>query len=757
MSVKQRYSRWLERKARGDEALKPLVNGLGSKSPFSRWSSHARLLRRFTWRSLFEPSQQVKEVLQAEQDWLQKRREKAGRPKGDPATDAVGLSFSGGGIRSATFNLGLLQALERYGLLKSVDYLSTVSGGGYIGAAFTWFKAKQPSTFPFGTTRRDHGGIGGRVLAWLRAHGDYLTPGHGITVWSLVAAILTGTLVNLVILVPIMLLVFYLLSREFFATPVVVQPYIQWLPLSSSQNDGFIILMLLSVISAAIFLLWVLVFVLAASLPRFQAFTRQRRLREHGGRALMFAVLFGIVGTLPIVYNFLAGPFYDWMRTVMSGISAAGLVSMLSALRGRKEGNETRGWRSTLLSVGLALLIYGVFLWFYHLAGGVYTVVGQFQLFTAAFASVILASIANINHVSMHRYYRNRLMEAYMPPSVEGAASGDKKPDDAKSHWYPYASQREADRCYLRNIPITDAPYHLINTNVQLIGSANPKWRGRGGDNFVLSPLYVGADSTGHASTMDFAGGAMNLATAFAVSGAAVDPNTYATRSRPLAFVMTLLNIRLGYWIQNPRWPVILSGLLSRPWWYVYMLREMLGKGLNETNSHVHLSDGGHFENLGLYELIRRRCRFIVASDAGADPDWTFADLARLMELVRVDFGAQIDLSTNPLHPRGKDRRSRRPFVRGRIWYHDGTQGDLLYIKTSIIDDLSEDIYGYRRANPSFPDQTTADQFFDEAQFEAYRELGFEIGRRVCCGDDCNSAETLFERLDTALKSTAIK
>jgi hypothetical protein len=757
MSVKKRYSRWLEQQAKGDEALEPLVQGTESKSPFSRWSSHARLLRRFAWRSFFEPSEQVKAVLRAEQDWLQKRRVEAHRIKDDPETDAVGLAFSGGGIRSATFNLGILQALERYKVLKSVDYLSTVSGGGYIGSTFTWFKAKQPATFPFGTSRRDHGQIGGRVLAWLRAHGDYLMPGRGITLWSLIAAVVTGTLVNLAILVPIGLVIFYLLSREFFTFPAILQPFVQWLPLSSSRNDGFTIFVLLSAISLALFLLWILVFVLAASLPRFQNFARQRLMREHGGRALMFAVLFAVVGTLPIVYHFLAGPFYEWMRTVMSGISVAGALSMLGALRGSKEGNEARGWRSTMLSVGLTLLVYGAFLWLYHLVGGMYSVVGEFALFTAALVSVILASIANINHVSMHRFYRNRLMEAYMPPSVEGAEGNGKKPENAKAPWYPFASQQDADRFYLRNIPITDAPYHIVNTNVQLIGSRNPKWHGRGGDNFIFSPLYVGADSTGYASTMEYAGGTTNLATAFAISGAAVDPNTYATRSRPLAFVMTLLNVRLGYWIQNPHWPVIFSGLLSRPWWYVYMLREMLGKGLNETHSHVHLSDGGHFENLGLYELVRRRCRYIVACDAGADPNWTFADLAKIMKLVRVDFGAQIELSTNALHPRGRDRRSRRPFVRGRIRYHDGTEGNLIYVKTSIVDGLPEDIYGYRRANPSFPDQTTADQFFDEAQFEAYRELGFAIGKRVCGGEDCESAEALFERIDATLESTALK
>lgn len=125
---------------------------------------------------------------------------------------------------------------------------------------------------------------------------------------------------------------------------------------------------------------------------------------------------------------------------------------------------------------------------------------------------------------------------------------------------------------------------------------------------------------------------------------------------------MTLLNVRLGYWMRNPnrppRLPKALYLLFSKPFWHLYMLREMFGWGMDENGCYLHLSDGGHFENLGLYELVRRKCR-------------------------------------------------------------------------DIFPDLPEDIYGYKRANPDFPDQTTSDQFFDEAQFEAYRELNYGIGRYI--------------------------
>jgi hypothetical protein len=238
----------------------------------------------------------------------------------------------------------------------------------------------------------------------------------------------------------------------------------------------------------------------------------------------------------------------------------------------------------------------------------------------------------------------------------------------------------------------------------------------------------------------------MNLATAFSISGAAVNPNTYATNSRPLSLLMALFNVRLGYWIRNPRKSALRFRLLGKPIWYVLMLREMLGKNLNENKGHILLSDGGHFENLGLYELVQRKCKTIIISDAGADPDFTFNNLANVIELVRTDFGASISLDIRPLIPEGDERISKKAFVFGTIKYSNNSVGDIIYIKTCYIDKLPADIYSYRRNNSAFPDQTTMDQFFDEKQFEAYRELGFRIGEKLC-------KSVSWKRIETKLKA----
>jgi hypothetical protein len=217
----------------------------------------------------------------------------------------------------------------------------------------------------------------------------------------------------------------------------------------------------------------------------------------------------------------------------------------------------------------------------------------------------------------------------------------------------------------------------------------------------------------------------MALSTAFTISGAAIDPDMIDTRARPVSFLMALFNLRLGYWARNPRHSDHKMPL--RPWWWVFIAREMLGIGLDAERHHVHLSDGGGFENLGIYELVRRRVRHLVVVDAGADPHATLADLGRAIERVRVDFGAEIELDADRLHRQHEATPSTRPFALGGIRYADGSEGRILYLRPTLCAGLSADLYAYWRAHPAFPDEPTSEQFFGEAQFEAYRVLGWQM------------------------------
>jgi hypothetical protein len=221
-------------------------------------------------------------------------------------------------------------------------------------------------------------------------------------------------------------------------------------------------------------------------------------------------------------------------------------------------------------------------------------------------------------------------------------------------------------------------------------------------------------------------GGGISLGTAMAISGAAASPNMGYHSSAALAFLMTIFNIRLGWWIGNPRhrtgWQSSGPSMLSS-----HLLVELFGL-TNDAHSHVYLSDGGHFENLGLYELVRRRCRLIVASDAAQDGSFEFNDLGNAIEKCRADLGIDIDIRVEPIRIRDENGHSHWHCAVGTIRYDKvdvGAQvGTLLYLKASITGDEPTDVLRYAAQNEEFPHQSTADQWFNESQFESYRMLG---------------------------------
>jgi hypothetical protein len=234
-------------------------------------------------------------------------------------------------------------------------------------------------------------------------------------------------------------------------------------------------------------------------------------------------------------------------------------------------------------------------------------------------------------------------------------------------------------------------------------------------------------------------GRGMTLSSAMSISGAAVNPNAAVagrglTRTSLLSFLLSLTNLRLGYWAPKP------SKKRSREPNFLFPgLLTLFGKGHSGKEAILELTDGGHFENLGLYELIRRRVGYVVAVDAGEDGAFHFGDLATLVERVRVDFGARIEfddeLGLAGVMPGsagdegctlvGRERCALRSFAVARIRYADATEGRLVYLKSTLFAGLPTDVVGYSKAQPDFPHQKTTDQFFDESQFEAYRELGY--------------------------------
>jgi hypothetical protein len=208
---------------------------------------------------------------------------------------------------------------------------------------------------------------------------------------------------------------------------------------------------------------------------------------------------------------------------------------------------------------------------------------------------------------------------------------------------------------------------------------------------------------------------------------------------------MTLFNLRLGVWSGNPGETGEETCRLRGPRFALHPLVTEALALTNDRSKYVYLSDGGHFDNLGLYEMLRRRCRFIVVSDATSDPSYGYADLGNVMRRAAIDFGIRITFEHLDMAGRSETAIKGAYSASAIIEYPEmqpngqRQRGHLLYIK-SYCGGLNEpaDVRAYYHTNPAFPHDTTLDQFFGEAQFESYRALGcytvMELAR--CAGFD---------------------
>jgi hypothetical protein len=299
------------------------------------------------------------------------------------------------------------------------------------------------------------------------------------------------------------------------------------------------------------------------------------------------------------------------------------------------------------------------------------------------------------------------------------------------------------ERLRLSGLPET-GPYQIINAALNIQGSEKVNKRGRNADFFIFSKLYVGSAETTYVGTksLEDADPELDLAAAMAISGAAISSNMGSESIKLLAPTLTLLNLRLGYWMRNPssvREPLALSRLS--------LVKEMFGS-LNEESYYIYLTDGGHIENLGLYELLRRRCQLIIVVDAESDPGMNFGALVKAQRFARIDLGTRIELPWERIRSKSLAVRAgeRAPTAGphcavGRIEYGEGDIGYIVYVKASLSGDENDYIRDYARRYSNFPHETTSDQFFSEEQFEAYRSLGFHALSRFLNGKDV--AETI--------------
>jgi hypothetical protein len=219
-----------------------------------------------------------------------------------------------------------------------------------------------------------------------------------------------------------------------------------------------------------------------------------------------------------------------------------------------------------------------------------------------------------------------------------------------------------------------------------------------------------------------------------AISGAAVSPNQGYNSSPLIGFLLMLFNVRLGWWLGNPGEGECYYREAPK-YSLTPALRELAGI-TRDDSKWIYLSDGGHFENLGLYEMVRRRCRRIVVSDAGCDPTFSFEDLGNAVRKIYIDFGVSINFDKLEIKARQNPPVPGMRFAIGTIHYPGSDQeGWLLYLKPTYMATTERaDVRSYASASPAFPHESTTDQWFSESQLEAYRALGANIAEYICSG-----------------------
>ncbi len=379
----------------------------------------------------------------------------------------------------------------------------------------------------------------------------------------------------------------------------------------------------------------------------------------------------------------------------------------------------------------------------------------------------------DLNEFSMNLMYRNRLTRCYLGAThqrrMANPFSGLDCCDDL------FLSRVRSSECYSGPLPI-------LNTSLNLVNTRELAWQERKAESFPMTPLRCGFDTWIEQTNLEnnydvekheahiskyayrptakygYEDNGFYMGTAMSISGAAASPNMGYHSQPSLALLMTFFNVRLGFWAGNPRnkdtWthpgPTVGLGQL---------LCELFGL-TNDNAKYVYLSDGGHFENLGVYELVKRRCKYIVACDAGADPHYSFEDLGNAIRKCREDIGVEIELDTTPLTPKPKDpngdrknkggdsgndgdqadnrKMSSQHCLVGRIRYDmadpEGEPGVIVYLKASLTGDEPADVFNYQTMHPTFPHESTTDQWFSESQFESYRRLGQHIVEMLFAG-----------------------
>ncbi len=518
---------------------------------------------------------------------------------------------------------------------------------------------------------------------------------------------------------------------------------------------------------------------------------------------------------------------WKWLTSVFAGVGAAsGYASRIAAFFSKGPAAArpklSLAWIATaaalllalVVLVGVDMLSYG-FVWSFQTPAGSPSIflVG-IALTVGFFLSLLFGQTWSfVNSSSYQSLYSARLTRAYLGASNpkrwsdHSVTEAMEEDDEDLARYWPPPSEK-------------GAPIHLINVTINetIDGRSQIQQQDRKGIGMALGPcgmsagvrhhllLPFGADRNVDPTDVPvtiyprldagpdpkpvfrvfdypgrFTGEMLPLGSWVGISGAAFSTGSGMRTSLGLSLLAGIGNVRLGRWwdsgvvrAQGGKAGLQLEGLLARVFpVQTYVLDEFLARFPGTARRHWYLSDGGHFENMGGYELIRRRARLVVIVDGEQDQDYTFEGLANLVRKARLDFGAEIeflseaqlsefvDKSVRPVFGsldqlrRGRWEKIPVPEPDGprwklveadpkgislahaalaRITYSPSSgpgDGLLLYIKPTLDGDEPADLVEYHHNHPNFPHEPTLDQFFDEAQWESYRKLGYHIARKL--------------------------
>lgn len=603
----------------------------------------------------------LEDIIREERKYYLSRRRHIGATV--EANEKVDLALSGGGIRSACFCLGVVSSMLKNGCWSDIDYISSVSGGGYTAAALA---RHMGSGQPLDQEMIE------ATLEKMKEQGGFLAID-----WSRLTTLVLTLLLSLLIPIAVSLILVGMLAVASFQH--------LWLP------------------GCAFFGIAVSLWLLGKLIGK----KRRNAVADFAVMYMYMSVLFLLawaVGYCPPRYLLMVGYAFAACLLFASTVLCATPAKPHIRRRQRlfKRVIVVFALSSTLLFVLAEREYFGRLA---HQLG----VEGLFILCIVIFICSSLAVWVSPNILNgLVIIYRRSLRDTF-----RASTDGDER---VLLHQTSHSKT---------------APIHIINCFAQFSRTGDTEdipaeMLRRGGVNFAVSPLYSGSRATGYVDTHSWYTRSTwwtrpqdNFWSLVAASGGALD--THPTRMSPfMRMALAFLNIGLGLWVANPRamakssvmWPSFTSNLRNLVEWNA------------PSDLWIRLSDGGHFENLGLYELVARECTRIIVVDAGYDPDFEYFDLAVAARRCAEDFKARIEIDIE----RGKPSI----VTRGTIHYEGASQStpaELVYIKLAALREHSLPLRLRGAYDAGFPHELTANQFVDDEFVQAYFALGRESGQ----------------------------